>query len=1714
MNHVYRTVWNEHTRTYVAVPENTRARGKRSGAVVRAVAAGALFLLGAVGSVQATQATADGTDVIVPAGSVLTSAQATNGGTITGDQITVDGDVNNSEGGVVFAGPVGASTITLSNSFITNTTTGSSGARAVNARGAGTLISLTNTDATLIAPSTGGYANSASVVAATYGGHVDLTGGTFTSSGDYVFGLSASGNQVVAVGTLPAGNEDINASGIAVVTSGAHAIGVQAYGNGMGGGLNPAGNTTVELNDSTVTTTGAGAHGIQSKHVGAIVTGSGDTISTAGAGADGIQVDVGGVVNLANTSITTTGVGSVGALALGGGSITLAGGSVDAAQGAGVIAYGTDSTIALSDIAITTGSGQIAVGALNGGTVTGDGVTVVGSMNDSESGLVFAGPSGPSTITLSNSSIDNETSGGPGARAVNARGAGSQINLTNTDVTLSTTAPGPDDADAKSVVAATYGGHVTLTGGTFTASGTSTYGLVASGDQIAPVGTLPAGGESIIANGVNVIVNGDYTNGVWAYGNPDGLNPAGGTSIELNNSTVTMNGYSSYGIEANNAGAMVSGSGNTILTALADSDGYGVRAKNGGVVQLSGGSITTLGANTAGASALNGAVALTDVAVSTSGDSSDGAIAQGGGQIALDGGSILTTGNNADGLSINDAGSNFTMVNGTTITTQGTSARGIAFNVGGDVVLDTTGGSITTSGDSSPGVYVAPATSLVAHLGNITTTGNYSAGITSGNAVGTTSSIDTASGTLIQTSGYGSDGVNIASVGDNTVTLDGNLVTSGDGSDGIYAASNSGTTSVTAQGNITTSGEESYGINAYGTTVNVDVLGNITTSGTYGDGLDASGSLVNVNLQGNIMTSGDDAWGIYTDAWGGTANVNVAGTIAMSGNGDVGVGAYGGTDNVDVSGSVAAVGDNSVGVDAEGTAVNVNVGGHVAATGQYSVGVLALASPGSVDGGETFVPGSATVTVGTGASVQGGWQADLWGGLADPSVGTGNNGYNGNYPSAGILIGTSSLMNQDSGGGTAGLAVGGLVNGVAIGHSQINNAGMIGAGSDRAIAVFTPYYGGEGESELAMGTQGGGTLDPTNPGEVGIENQGTITGFVTLAPTGGSFITGYDESDNPIYGPYTVYGQNVFDNAATGVFNIRHFADTDGDGVRDTKRVSVSDFGGPNAVFNNEAQATVRLAPVTGETAVDSTGQYVPTTGIDSRPLEASFYDIARAGVVQGQLVNLSTFDNAGTIDLTGSAVGNVLVITGNSDVSTPVTGSASPGVFVSDGGKLITNVMLNAGISPGGQSNSYADMLVVDSTQTGAGGATTIELHNQGGLGGLTTGNGIELVEVRDKTAGASDAGAFALLGQRTAAGAFDYSLNQNGVGSDAADGNWYLRSSYRPEVPLYMAAPALANRMGLDMLGTYHDRVGEDFSEEANAQTMSTPHAGWGRIYGSNQHTELQGNSSGRLNQFQSYGPAYSMDTWGVQTGMDLKRTYNEANQTADVMGAYFGYSHGRASVENVLDDGSAGHISMDGFSLGGYWTRKGVNGWYIDTVAQGTLYSSIHAESSLGQSLSTHGYGLAASVEGGYPFELGQGYKFEPQGQLIYQYINLKGGHDDYGQVQYESNGALTGRVGARLDRTFITASGNKITPWLRANLWFSPSSNATTTFTSLSGNNPVVLNPRLGGTWAQYGLGLSGQINKHVSVFASADYDVSVSGQDWHGYAGRLGMKVAW
>ncbi|TGV73040.1 autotransporter domain-containing protein, partial [Mesorhizobium sp. M2D.F.Ca.ET.145.01.1.1] len=71
-------------------------------------------------------------------------------------------------------------------------------------------------------------------------------------------------------------------------------------------------------------------------------------------------------------------------------------------------------------------------------------------------------------------------------------------------------------------------------------------------------------------------------------------------------------------------------------------------------------------------------------------------------------------------------------------------------------------------------------------------------------------------------------------------------------------------------------------------------------------------------------------------------------------------------------------------------------------------------------------------------------------------------------------------------------------------------------------------------------------------------------------------------------------------------------------------------------------------------------------------------------------------------------------------------------------------------------------------------------------------------------------------------------------------------------------------------------------------------------------------------------------------------------------------------------------------------------------------------------------------------GYPIALAQGWTLEPQAQLIWQHLSLDDTKDRFSSVSFDSDGSVTGRLGARLQGE-ASVNGIALQLYLKANIW---------------------------------------------------------------------------
>lgn len=503
------------------------------------------------------------------------------------------------------------------------------------------------------------------------------------------------------------------------------------------------------------------------------------------------------------------------------------------------------------------------------------------------------------------------------------------------------------------------------------------------------------------------------------------------------------------------------------------------------------------------------------------------------------------------------------------ISVAGTRAHGAKLKGRSDLTVDS-GANIEVDGDS--------AHAIVAEIDDPSATGNIV--------------INQRAGSRLAASGVESGGIGAFHEGQGSVvvTTSGEIdVTTDDGSGVIVSASQPSTADVkvvqTSTGSISVDGNGASGVYARndGTGhAEIEIDGSVTARGTGVSGLRSvvnnpdsqARSTASISSTGRIHAEGSAAYAVNAETLGkGEVTVVSAGQVTADGDDARGVSIT--ATNVDHDtlvyaevqrGGVRASGERARGIVVESAgsgqlSAAVASGAEVEAVGTDSIGVQVT---GLTSGG---LSRRARVAAQIDGSV-----------AADGAYGVGV-AITTEDDTAFLMVGSRGRViggwqsDGASRSGAHGFSAAGVVLNSNV-SATLRNEGRIGAGSDRAVVDSGRYTGGVGNLTL--------------------ENWGVITGFMEFASG----------------------GQNDVLNRAGGEFAFRHFADTDGDGARDTKRVAVSDFGSAASRFDNQAGASVRLSSAEGARTVDATGFYLPTTGVDNRALSADVYDMTRDGIV------------------------------------------------------------------------------------------------------------------------------------------------------------------------------------------------------------------------------------------------------------------------------------------------------------------------------------------------------------------------------------------------------------------------------------------------------------------------------------------------------------------
>jgi len=882
---------------------------------------------------------------------------------------------------------------------------------------------------------------------------------------------------------------------------------------------------------------------------------------------------------------------------------------------------------------------------------------------------------------------------------------------------------------------------------------------------------------------------------------------------------------------------------------------------------------------------------------------------------------------------------------------------------------------------------------------------------------------------------------------------------------------------------------------------------------------------------------------------------------SANGNG-YGGGGGGGFQGASIANNVANSSDSYTGGigGAGGNGYWAAGGGGAGGYGSILIGPLgSYTATGSSTGGAGGQGGNAFSQAGGGGSGGGGFYLNA----TNPGLSFNNSGsLTGGAGGAGGAELLPARINASGGGGGAG-GIGATLAGVAV---TVGNSGSITGGAGGAGGAAGGGAGGTGSP--GAGGDGGAGLASTGAG-ASITNTGTIAGGA--GGVGGASSNGGPSGANGVGGGGVMGANLAIVNGGTISGGLG------GDGV--TRAAAVAFTGGANSLtLNTGSSMTGAMSIGAGATAsiVAGAGGLTVSNALllgGTGTIDTNGNDLAWTGAISGAsdlvkigagVLTLSGADThagatnvaagtlrAGAANLLSSvspftvATGATLDLAGNSQTlasmahsgtvslvgAVPGTTLTVNGPWVGNGGTLRLGTAL-------GTSASASDRLILSGATAVASGTTNVQITNLGGLGALTTGNGIEVISAINgaTTTAQTTRSAFLLAGTHVDAGAYEYRLHA--ADATGAGENWYLRSTtapvtpvtpvtpgtptaggggtgtggaggvpvfvvptYRAEVPLYAALPEQLRQSSLAMLGNLHQRMGDNLVTGAN---MATPAQGyrqaWGRII-STERTIAQGGtvsptSKGRLTGFQAGTDLWANPDW---------RT-----------GVYVGQLDGDMRVNGFasgLANRGVGSNNQKSEYLGAYATWKHASGVYVDGVLQAGRHRYT-ASPALGFSRGGKGNSLLASIEVGKPFPIAPNWTVEPQVQLLHQRVSLGDTGISGALVQQKSDNGWRARAGVRVKGEFVTSAG-LLQPYARVNFYRGSSGTDVTRFVGPAGVTDIAT--RTGGHSTELAAGATLQVAENTSVYVELGKLWAGSGGDARiksGVNASVGVKMRW
>ncbi|MBU1441622.1 MAG: autotransporter-associated beta strand repeat-containing protein [Gammaproteobacteria bacterium] len=1293
------------------------------------------------------------------------------------------------------------------------------------------------------------------------------------------------------------------------------------------------------------------------------------------------------------------------------------------------------------------------------------------------------------------------------------------------------------------------------------------------GGAISGTGTLTqAGTGTTVLSGANTYTGATTISaGTLQIGN-GGTTGSLGTGAVTNNASLVFNRSNNLVVRNVITGTGTLTQAGTGNTALSGNNTYtGVTTISGGTLQLgNGGTTGSLGTgaviNNAGLVFNRGNTMVVNNAISGT-----GTVLQATGATT-----VLTGANTYAGRTTIAAGT-LQIGNGGTTGSLGSGAvnnnAALVFNRGDTLVVGNaisgtgrltqagTGTTVLTGANSYAGVTTVSAGTL--QIGNGGTTGSLGTGAVTNNAA-------------------------LVFNRSNTVVL-GNLI-SGTGS---LTQAGTGTTVLTGANTYTGATAISAGtlqignggaVGSLGTgpvTNNAALVFNRSNNLVLGNAITGTGSLTQAGT-GTLVLTGDNSYSGATTVSAGTLQVGNGGTTGSLGTGPVinnaalvfnrsntliANGAIGGT------GTVTQAGSGTLLLTADNTytgATTISAGtlqiGNGGTTGSLGIGPVinnaalvfnrsnTLVSIGAISGTGTLTQaGSGTLLLTadntySGATTISAGTLQLGNGGTTGSLGTGavtNNGAlvfnrNNNAIVGSAISGTGSVT--QAGTGTT------VLNGANSYTGATNvSAGTLRAGSANAFGASSLYsvssgalldlngfdhtvnaLAGSGAVDLGSAKLSVGVADPNASASF----FGAISGTGSLTKTGSGSLTLGGASS---YSGGTALKGGRIDIGHTDALGTGALAMDDGttlgfaaDGLTLANAIQLT--GSNDPVIDTDIFSETLAGGISGGgfltklgsgtlTLAAANNNYTGATNVAAGTLRAgvanAFSAASQHTVAAGATLDTGGFNqtlaglaNSGTVSLLGASPGSTLTVTGP---------------YVGNGGVLRLGTAL-------GTSASVSDRMVLSGSSAVASGTTTLQITNLGGLGGFTTGNGIEVIGTAN--GGSLAAGAFTLANGHVDAGAFEYRLSSSVGGAYLSNLAPVIPPAtpaapvtpaavpevlasppaapaiglplYRAEVPLFAALPEQLRQANLAMIGNLALRQGDDDIKMAAGPTVADgERRAWGRVLSIDPDIRQTGTVS----------PSSQGRLAGFQAGTDLLAA---AQWRA---GVYVGQLEGdvqvRGFARGVMNLG-AGRNDLRNQYLGAYGTWKNVEGLYVDGVLQAGRHRYDVNPSNASATTAGKGRSLLASIEVGQAFALGgigSRWQIEPQLQLVHQRLSM----DDATLVgatvrQNADNGWLL-RAGLRVKGEISTPVG-AMQPYARLNVYRRGSGTDVASFVGPAATIDIAT--RNGGTSSELAAGATLALNERISVYGEVGklWASGGSAKVASSVQGSLGVRVKW